>query len=170
VGGFTGGENQPRNESLVGVARLEGVAIPLGGGALSVAAQAAVGRDGAIAGRTYPVTFEGEGVLLGVDARFELGRLMVAGEYHRADWDPLGAAGTDSDGWFATAGWTVLPGHQAVARWDRYRALGAAASDYLVVGYSVSPSSAVQLLANWWAPLDEGGEPHRALVSLELRF
>lgn len=170
VGGFTGGENQPRNESLVGVARLEGVAIPLGGGALSVAAQAAVGRDGAIAGRTHPETFEGEGVLLGVDGRFELGRLMLAGEYHRADWDPLGAAETDSDGWFATAGWTVLPGHQAVARWDRYRAPGASTSDYLVVGYSVSPSSAVQLLANWWAPLDEGGEPHRALVSLELRF
>jgi phosphate-selective porin OprO and OprP len=170
VGGFTGGENQPRNESLVGVARLEGVAIPVGDGALSVAVQAAVGRDGAIAGRAYPVTFEGEGVLFGADARFELGRLLLAGEYHRADWDPLGAATTDSDGWFATAGWTAVPGHQALARWDRYRAPDATASDYLVVGYNFWPSSAVQLLANWWAPLDGGSEPHRVLVSFELRF
>lgn len=170
VGGFTGGENQTRNESLVGVARLEGVAIPVGGGEISLAGQAAVGRDGAIAGRTYPTSFEGEGVLLGADARFELGRLLLAGEYHRADWDPLGAAETDSDGWFATAGWTVLPGHQALARWDRYRAPDAETSDYLVVGYNFWASSAVQLLANWWAPLDGGGEPHRVLASLELRF
>jgi hypothetical protein len=100
----------------------------------------------------------------------ELGRLMLAGEYHRADWDPLGDAETDSDGWFATAGWMVLPGHQALARWDRYRAPEATASDYLVVGYNFRLSSAVQLLANWWAPLDEGGQPHRMLVSFELSF
>jgi hypothetical protein len=169
VGGFTGSENQTRNESLVGVARLEGVDLPVAGGSLSVAAQAAVGRDGAIASRTYPSSFEGDGVILGADARFERGPLMLSGEYHRADWDPVGAGETDSDGWFATAGWTLREGHQALARWDRYRAPGASATDYVVLGYNFWPTTPVQLLLNWWAPLDDG-DPHRVLASFELRF
>jgi hypothetical protein len=169
VGGFTGGENQARNESLVGVARLEAVALPLAEGALSVAAQAAVGRDAAIVGRAFPATFEGEGVLLGGDARYERGRLLLAGEYHRADWDPVGAADTDAEGWFAEAGWLVLPEHQVLARWDRWRAPGAETSDYIVAGYNFWPQSFAQLLVNWWAPLD-GAEPHRLLASAELRF
>jgi hypothetical protein len=169
VGGFTGGENQTRNESLVGVVRLEGVALSLAGGELSVAGQVAVGRDAAIAGRVYPTTFEGEGVLYGADARFERGPLLLAGEYHRADWDPLGDADADADGWFATAGWTVRPDHQVLARWDRYRVPGATTSDYVVVGYNFWPQSFAQLLVNWWAPIDDA-EPHRLLASAELRF
>ena len=169
AGGFTGGENQARNESLVGVARLEAIAVPLADGALSVAAQAAVGRDAAIVGRVFPTTFEGEGVLLGGDARYERGRLLLAGEYHRADWDPVGAADTDAEGWFAEAGWLLLPEHQVLARWDRWRAPGAETSDYVVAGYNFWPQSFAQLLVNWWAPLD-GAEPHRLLASAELRF
>lgn len=169
VGGFTGGENQARNESLVGVARLEATALSLADGALAVAGQAAVGRDAAVVGRAFPTTFEGEGVLLGGDARYVRGRLLLAGEYHWAEWDPLGAADADAEGWFATAGWLVRPEHQVLARWDRYRAPGAEESDYIVAGYNFWPQSFFQLLVNWWAPLDDA-ESHRLLASAELKF
>ena len=169
LGGFTGGENQTRNESLVGVARLEGVALPVAGGELSVAGQAALGRDAAVSGRVFPATFEGEGVVLGADARFERGRLLLAGEFHRGDWEPLGDADADAEGWFATAGWMVVPEHQVLARWDRYRAPGAETSDYVVAGYGFWPQSFAQLLVNWWAPVDDG-DPHRLLASVELSF
>jgi hypothetical protein len=169
VGGFTGGENQARNESLLGVARLEAIALPLADGELSLAGQAALGRDAAVTGRVFPVTYEGEGVVLGGDARYVRGPLLLAGEYHRADWDPLGAPDTDAEGWFATAGWMVTPDNQILARWDRWRAPGAEPSDYLVGGINLWPQSFAQLLLNWWVPLDDE-EPQRFLASLELRF
>lgn len=168
-GGFTGGENAPRNESLVTVARLEAAGLDVAGGVLSLAGQAAAGRDAAIAGRAFPVTYQGDGLLFGADARFERGALLLSGEYHHADWDPVGAPDADAEGWFAQAGWTLLEDHQVLARWDRYRAPGASASDYVVAGYNFWPQSFAQLQLNWWAPLD-GAEPHRLLGSLELRF
>jgi hypothetical protein len=169
LGGFTGGENAPRNESLVGVGRLELVSLDVGGGVLSFAGQGALGRDAAIAARALPVTFEGDGHLYGADMRYERGRLQLSGEYHRAEWSPVGAADADAEGWFATAGWRVGSAQQLVARWDRYRAPGAVASDYVVAGYNFWPQSFAQLLVNWWAPLDDA-DPHRLLASLELRF
>ncbi len=170
LGGFTGTENAARNESLIGVARLEGMAIPVGEGTLSVAGQAAVGRDAAITGRAYPLTFEGDGFLLGGDARFELGRLLLAGEFHRAEWEPVAAADTDAQGAFVTAGWMVRSDQQVLVRWDNYRAPVGQASDFLVLGYNAWPTSAAQVQVNWLAPVDESGAPHQVLVSFELRF
>lgn len=170
LGGFTGSENATRNEALIGVARLEGIAIPVGEGTLSVAAHGALGRDAAITGRAYPVTYLGDGVILGADARFELGRLLLAGEFIRADWDPVATAETDAEGAFVTAGWMVRSDQQLLVRWDRYRAPVGGTSDYAVIGYNMWPTSAAQVQVNWLAPIEESGAPHRVLVSFELRF
>ena len=171
VGGFTGPDNRPANESVVGVARFE-VTPQLDGGdaRLWIAASAAVGRDGAVGGRVLGSAYEGDGTLFGLDARLEYGRLMLSGEAIVADFDPMGSPGVDAAGLYATAGWMTDERTQVVARWDRYRPLGGVHDDILVLGFNAWPSSASQVRVNWLVPVAGSSSPHKFLVTLQIGF
>jgi len=171
LGGFSGREGELRNEALVGVARLEGMGITVGRALVSVAGHAALGRDAAIAGRARPVTFQGEGSVLGLDASVEIGRLMLVGEVIGADWDPDAGPSADAGGAYLTAAWKLEPSRQLLVRWDRYRAPGVGeASDYVVLGVNVWPTSAAQFQANWLVPIDGGDDLHRVVLGVEVGF
>ena len=168
VGGFTGGSNTTPNEALVGVARVSGDGFAVGDGVLAVAAHLAVGRDGAIGTGVLGPGFVGDGVLWGGDARYEAGRLLLAGEYVHADWDPLGPAEPDAEGFYLTAGWMVAEARQALIRWDRYRAPVGEANDVILLGANVWPTEASEIQVNWGIPVDDGAGPHKLLVNFQI--
>lgn len=171
AGGFTGANNTTANESLAGVFRLEGRGIAIGDGTLAAAGHVGVGRDGAIGTRALGGAFVGDGVLLGADARYEAGQLLLAAEVIRADWDPVGPVDVDADGLYLTAGWMVRENHQGLVRWDRYRAPGTVLDDDVVVlGYNTWPTTATEIQVNWILPLRDSGEPYRLLVNLQMGF
>jgi hypothetical protein len=170
VGGFTGGSNTTPNEALVGVARLSGAGFEVAEGVLGVAAHVAVGRDGAIGTRVLGPGFLGEGLLLGADARFEAGRLLLAGEYAHAAWDPLGPAEPDAAGFYLTAGWMLAEARQALVRWDRYRAPIGPADDIVLLGFNVWPTEASEIQINWGIPVDDTAGPHKLVVNFQVGF
>ena len=170
LGGFTGPNNNTANESLIGVARLEGTAFEMGDGVVSAAVHAAVGRDGAIAHRTLGNGYLGDGVLMGADVRYEAGQLLLAGEFIRADWDPFAAPELDSDGLYFTAGWMLTEQEQVLARWDRYRSPVGMDDDVLVLGFNSWPTSATEVQVNWMVPLKGSGEIHKLLINFQVGF
>ncbi len=170
AGGFTGRSSATPNESLAGVFRLEGAGIETSHGTVSLAAHAAVGRDGAVGVGPFGPSYVGDGVLLGLDGRAELGRLLLSGELIRADWDPTGLPDVDADGLYLTAGWMVIPDHQALVRWDRYAAPGASADDALILGYNVWPTAESEVQVNLVVPVADGAEPYRLLINFQVGF
>ncbi|MEX2466270.1 MAG: porin [Gemmatimonadota bacterium] len=170
AGGFTGSSNSVPGEPLIGVFRVDGSSFELGEGLLSVGVHAATGKDGGIAPRF--AAFRGDGVLLGIDGRYESGRLLLSGEYVRADWDPNVGADQDADGLYLTGGWHLEENHQVLARWDRYRGPGAGVEpdDALILGYNVWPTSASEIQVNGIFPLRDSTLPYRLLVNFQIGF
>lgn len=169
AGGFTGATNATTDESLLGVLRLEGSGIEVGEGTLAVAAQIAGGREDAVGARVFGPAFAGDGMLYGIDGRYEGGALMLSGEYIRGEWDPEGpVADVDADGLFLTAGWMLDEGRQALVRWDRYRAPGQEADDVVVLGFNAWPTGAAEIQVNWLIPLKDSAELHRLLVNFQI--
>lgn len=170
AGAFTGASNTPAGEPLGGVFRLEGTSIEVGEGRLSLAAHAAAGQDGAVAPSF--AAFRGDGLLYGLDGRFESGRLLLSGEYVRAEWEPNAGGDQDAEGLFLTAGWRLEEAHQVLARWDRYRgpAFGAEADDALVLGYNVWPTSVSAVQFNGIFPLRDSALPYRLPVNFQIGF
>lgn len=170
AGGFTGPTSQTADESLLGVVRLEGSGIELGEGTLAVAAHFAGGREDAIGARQLGAAFSGDGILYGVDARYESGALMFAGEYVRGEWEPdFGLPDVDSDGLYLTAGYMLSENRQALLRWDRFAAPGQAeADDILVFGFNAWPTGATEIQVNWLLPLKDSNELHRLLVNFQV--
>lgn len=170
AGGFTGPTSQTSDESLLGVVRLEGSAIELGEGTLAVAAHFAGGREDAIGARQLGAAFSGDGVLYGVDARYESGALMFAGEYIRGEWEPdFGLSDVDSDGLYLTAGYMLTENRQALLRWDRFKAPGQPLADnILVFGFNAWPTGATEIQVNWLLPLKDSNELNRLLVNFQV--
>jgi hypothetical protein len=169
LGGFSGSTLGGGGEPLLGVARLEGSGISLGGGTLAVAGQFAGGRGEAIGRRPFDADFEGDGVLFGVDGRYEVGALLLAGEYILGAFDPLDGEDVDSDGFFVTTGWMLTEKTQALLRWDRFRSPGADGDDdILVLGFNAWPTGASEVQANWVIPVAGSPVRHRILVSFQI--
>ena len=170
AGGFTGASNATSDESLIGVVRLEGSAIEVGDGVLSVGVNVAGGREDAIGARQLGPAFTGDGILYGADARFESGPLMLAGEYIRGDWEPdVGVTDVESDGLYFTAGYMVQEMRQILIRWDRFEAPGAIeADDILIFGFNAWPTSVTEIQVNWQIPLKDSSELHKILVNFQV--
>lgn len=169
AGGFTGSRAPTVNESMLGVIRLEGTAMELGGGTLSAAAHVGVGRDAAIAGRAMPSSFLGDGVVWGLDGRWETDRLLLAFEVIGAEWDPVDEPESDAAGHYATVGRMVGSASQLLVRWDRYRAPAAVvADDQVVLGYNAWPTSAAGVQVNWLVPVNGSAAPHQLLVNFQV--
>lgn len=169
-GGFTGSTNATTDESLIGVVRVEGAGIEVGEGTLAVAANVAGGRDDAIGARQLGAAFSGDGVLYGVDARYESGPLMLAGEYLRGDWEPdIGPPEVESDGLYLTAGYMIQEMRQILVRWDRFTAPSTdGGDDMLVLGFNAWPTTATEIQVNWQIPLKDSDELHRLLVNFQV--
>lgn len=172
AGGFTGGSNNVPGEPLLGVFRIEGSGIDVGEeGVLALAGQVGFGQDGAVGAGAGGNAFRGDGVLLGIDARFTSGPLLLAAEYIRGDWETtLGAEG-DADGLYATVGWHLQENHQVLARWDRFRSASVLdADDAIVLGYNVWPTGATEIQVNGVFPMRDSGLPYRLLVNFQIGF
>jgi hypothetical protein len=157
-------------EPLVGIARVKVAGIEVGEGTLQVAVQGALGQDEAIqpfltgGGAGY----RGQGKLLGLDARLEMGPLMLDGEIHRGAWQPDVGADFNALGHYLTAGWMTTVRTQLLARWDRYRDPSQGeANDYVVLGFNAWPTSVATLQANWMVPLQDE-LAHRLLFTFQL--
>ena len=171
LGGFTGPDNSPANESIIGVARFEvSPQLDQDDVDLSFAASAAIGRDGAIAGGTIGQGFQGDGTIFGIDGRMTSGRLLVAGEAIIGDFDPVAAASMDAAGLYLTAGWMTAATQQVLVRWDRYRGIGASSDDAIVFGFNAWPTTASEIQINWIAPIAGSTMPHKILVNFQLGF
>jgi len=169
VGGFTGSRSTTADESLIGVARLQGAGIEVGEeGVLTIGGNVAGGRESAVGARALGAGFAGDGVLFGLDARYESGSLMLNGEYIRGDWEPSGGGDVESDGFFLTAGYMMAENQQALVRWDRFSAPGADADDMLVLGFNAWPTSATEIQANWQIPLNGSDEIHKVLINFQI--
>lgn len=169
AGGFTGPRTSTSDQSLLGVVRLEGSGIEVGKGTLAVAAQFAGGREDAIGARALGPAFTGDGLIYGVDARYEAGPLLLAGEYIRGEWNPdFGVLDVEADGVYLTAGYMLAEARQVLMRWDRYEAPGQEPDDVLVFGFNAWPTGATEIQVNWLVPLKESTELHKLLVNFQI--
>lgn len=170
-GVFTGRRiSETDGEPIVGMARVKAAGIEIGDGTLQVAVQGALGQDEAIqplltGGGTG---YRGDGSLVGLDARFEMGPLMLNGEIHRGSWQPEVGADRDALGHYLTAGWLLTDETQVLARWDRYRnPTQDDANDYVVLGFNAWPTSVATFQVNWMVPLQDE-LMHRLLFTFQL--
>lgn len=168
VGGFTGVDSSPVNESLVGVARLDLTRSMEPDRTLRVGISGAMGRDGALAPRLLGEGFEGDGSIVEIDGRLESGRLLLAGEVIAAWYDEIGTAESDASGFYLTGGWMTSDRTQALVRWDRFTAPGAEADDNLVLGFNAWPTTASEIQVNWIAPVAGSAAPHKLLVNFQV--
>jgi hypothetical protein len=171
LGAFTGPSNTPSGDDLAGVARMALVPDIGDGHTLRAGVSAAVGRDGAIGGRALGAGYNGDGTLVEMDARYERGQLLLAGEGVVASYDAATGAEGNGSGIYLTAGWRTTPRTQILARWDRYTEPGADdADDNMVLGFNAWPTSASEIQVNWVAPLAGSAEPHKLLISFQVGF
>jgi hypothetical protein len=171
VGGFTGPSNNPAGDDLVGVARVAVVPDIGEEHSLRAGLSAAVGRDGAIGGRALGAGFDGEATLFEIDARYERGQLLLAGEGVVASYQADTGVEGDGSGVYLTAGWRTTERTQILARWDRYTEPGAdAADDNMLFGFNVWPTRASEIQVNWVAPLAGSAEPYKILINFQVGF
>jgi len=170
LGGFTGPTATPAGDDLAGVARLAVVPDVGAGQTLRAGASAAIGRDGAVGGRSLGAGYDGSAALFEVDARYERGPLMLAFEGVLGSYDPDSGSDEDGSGLYLTGGWRPTERTQLVARWDRFTDVGGEADDNLVFGFNAWPTSASKVQVNWIAPLAGSASPHTLLVGFQIGF
>ncbi|MFB6247142.1 MAG: porin [Salinibacter sp.] len=166
VGAFNGtrGLRPNDNDLFLYVGRLDGQ-VPVGNGRLEVGTNVgySIDDDVDLSGLNRP-DFAGTRFLFGVDARLEIDRWFVAGEFDTAELDPRGPSipglSTSSApfGFYLAGGANVAADHQLLARFDQFDPdvpTQAAPDDQLTLGYNYEPSSALRILLNYQTPLGE---------------
>lgn len=116
--------------------------------------------------------FQGTRTLWGVDARWQRGPWLVAGEAISAKLDGVAGARNRPEGYHATLGYTTSRRTQALARWDDFRADGLGISQQLLIlGLNFWPTSATELQVNAVTPVNRGGvRREQLLVNLQFAF
>jgi len=129
-------------------------------------------RDAAVAFGGLIPSFAGTRTLLGADARWQRGRLLLDGEVLTATLDSLGAGTHRPRGWQATAGWHLAPHTQVLARWDAMRPDGLGPdADALVLGFNRWPTALTKIQVNWLVDLRHAApKRHQLLVNLQVAF
>jgi hypothetical protein len=171
VGGFTGPNASQAGDDLAGVARVA-VTPDLGAGqSLRAGVSGAIGRDGAVGGRSLGAGYDGSASLLELDARYERGRLLVAFEGVLGSYRPDVGDDADGSGFYLTGGWRPTERTQLLARWDRFTDVAADESvDNFILGFNVWPTSASEIQVNWVAPVAGSASPHKLLVNFQVGF
>ena len=116
--------------------------------------------------------FRGSRTLVGVDARFERGPLLVSGELIRAELDPTGVSEREPLGYHLTAGYAPVPGrHQLLVRLDQidHDTLTDTPTQ-LVFGYNLFATEAYGLQLNYVLPFGDGADTgdHRILANFQV--
>jgi hypothetical protein len=116
--------------------------------------------------------FRGSRTLIGVDARFERGPLLLSGELIRAELDPTGASEREPLGYHLTAGFAPVPGrHQLVARLDQidHDTLTDTPTQ-VVFGYNLFATEAYGLQLNYVLPFGDGADTgdHQILANFQV--
>ena len=120
-----------------------------------------------------------DALLVGADARAVVGRWLLSTEALASRADSTTGPGRTS-GFYATVGYSPSDHHQVLVRIDHLDPGTVAASDLLVLGYTLTPSRPVRVEVNLRVPLTAvpmGASPpaveaaeHRLLVNLQLAF
>jgi hypothetical protein len=171
LGGFTGPNGTPTGDDLAGVARLAVVPEIGEEHTLRAGASAAIGRDGAVGGRSLGPGYDGSASLFEVDARYERGPLLLAFEGVLGSYDPDVGGDEDGSGLYLTGGWRPTERTQLLARWDRFTDAGSdEADDNIVFGFNAWPTSASEIQVNWVAPVAGSASPHKLLINFQVGF
>jgi len=182
VGGFTGGSSSASNEPglVVGRVVFDRLFASESGSGVSLGLNAGAGTDQAIAQRLYGSGFRGDGTLVGVDARYERGPLLLSTEWIRGDYESdLHAPGdgepqviddSGASGIQVTAAWQFTDVVQGLIRWDRFDGPDSAADDLMLLGLNITPTDYVRMQAIYRLPFEDASETHRMYANIQLFF
>lgn len=136
---------------------------------VGVNAAYSVDRDVTLIGITD--SFEGKRALIGLDARWNRDRWLVAGEWLVAFLEPVGAGSFKPYGWHVTGGYMLAERSQALLRWDRFRpANGVRTADLIIAGFNHWPTRATEVQLNLGVPTEGDLDRSQALINLQLAF
>ena len=158
-----------------------------GGGRLEVGANGAYSEDdmARLSALLNPfvfdvIVFSGRRTVFGVDARYESGGFMVAGEYIVADLDGTitfviderEAESMRPSGFHLTAGYMLSPALQLLGRLDSFRTdKGRDSSEWVIIGLNYWPSQAAELQFNYIVNTDDSDfKHHQLLINAQLAF
>ncbi len=91
------------------------------------------------------VPFTGDRWIFGADARIAWRFVSLAGEYLRADYDPVGGEDASAEGWYLQGGYTLWGAIELLARYDSFRTaagvegVGPGRTQFLVLGMNLLP-------------------------------
>ena len=153
--------SQAQRGGVLVVGRAQGAFDVGGGGALTVGTN--VGYD------TPDTSDEVEApgrFLLGADARFRLGALLLSGEYlYARTGEAVRPLPRDREGGYATVGYDLSADDRVLARLDVFEG-----SEEVLFGYNRALTRAASFQANLVVPLDDAAEPFGALANFQLAF
>ena len=184
VGGFTGADaDSPiAGELLAGRVTFDKLFASDSGSGLSFGVNGAIGTDRAIAPRVLDSDLAGDGTLVGVDARYERGPLLLAGEWIAGDFEsglipPDDGGGVilllfndDASGMQLTGGWQFTDVVQGLVRWDHFDGPEVDADDLMLLGLNITPTAYVRIQGVYRAPLQDASESHRIFANIQLHF
>jgi hypothetical protein len=143
------------------------------GNRIEVAFNAATSNDAAAPiGLGFIPAFNGSRALLGADARWQAGPVLVAGELITSRFKPVLGPRRSPQGFHATFGYSTTPRTQLLARWDSFSPDGIGPDqDLLILGLNFWPTKPTELQVNLVTPTNRGGIAHeQVLINLQVAF
>jgi hypothetical protein len=139
-------------------------------GGWELAVNAASSVDAAAPIGTLLPSYAGSRRIVGLETWRRGARVLVAGEYIRADLDSLSGTRFRPEGWQATLGWRLDADDELLLRWDVLRSDGLGAGvDDLIVGWNRWSAGAVETQVNWLIPLRQTRlDRQRLVISVQL--
>jgi hypothetical protein len=168
-GVFTGARVDAEDDGAVAIGRMALQLVRQENTTLTVGVNAAAGSDAAVL-PAAPLAFDGSADIVGADARFTTGRLLLSAEALRAHRKSGDAIEEAHSGHQLTAGWSATRRTQILARWDRLSGPGIAARDLLIAGFNFAPTAATRIQLNAVIPSEHDIAPRAGLVKFQVEF
>lgn len=141
------------------------------GARLVIGANAALSQDDGVALPGVTPSFTGDRTLLGADARFTSGPVLLAGEVVYARLEPVFGPVRRPWGFHATGGFMLSSKTQGLVRWDRIDLDPVSPRDLLVFGFNAWPTRATEIQVNYLVDTDDAAfDHHRLLVNFQVGF
>lgn len=132
---------------------------------------AAFSQDAAAAIPGLVTAFTGDRTLLGADARFTSGPVLLSGEVLYGRLDPPIGTTLEPWGFHATAGYKFTPKTQGLVRWDRLDLDFLGSRDLVIFGFNVWPTQATEMQVNYLFDTDQASfDNHQLLVNFQVGF
>ncbi len=119
--------------------------------------------------------FSGERMMVGADVRFTADRILLAGEYIRAELERSGGTESKPEGFYATAGYMITNRVQALMRWDSldtdHLFPGECRSDMIIGGINFWPTGTSELQLNYIVDSDDNDlKRNQVLINAQIVF